>query len=824
MRKYTLSYPIGSGQLLHWLAVGPCPVVANTPDQPDFSQPPVELDKFNCGAGQEYWQVIHAGADGVLNVQVRENQPARLRWWVFCQVSITQPARAHLLVQANTPARTWWDGAELPDCAAQAEASPGGLRTSRTELDLAAGTHNLFIQFETPAAGGQRMAFAARLDGVPDGKLQLPTVTQQVERRLALEEAFACARLEKPILTHGDTLTVQWPAETPGGGKECLLRLQSPAEAIYAETMGAIRPGRAIRSITGLQLPPGELQAVLMPPFAVFYNEKVRARRSLSFQVAHSPFTEHAVEEDEDRRVRLVQAAAAQGGMLAELARAAMGRQDLQSKVIQAALQTVRDSIARQAVSAHWLPDLLHLLAFALRFPDAAFLVGVDEALGTGLQELAAVLGTGPDGGQTGSQAEALALAAIPLLVADARRTLADEPEPQTAGELRVVRILRQCAQFGFYDWNAKQDILIPTLVLLRDIAQSEQIYNLADVLIDRLLFGQALHTTRGVYGAPQRQLPAAAQFSARFHPASALGYLSWGAGGLDGELGAALHLAICEDYRMPEIIANIALNTGEPAWTLENSAQPGPEGELTGEVCRASYRTADYLLGSALDYRPGQPGDGERVWLASLSPDAQVYTVHPNLFTPLASPLASEGCLPRIAQWKDSLVALYNLPTDDPARYILAHFPLFAFDEQRLASGWAFARVGQAYLGLYASAGMALVERGELAFRALRAPGPQTAWLCQVGRQAEDGSFDDFCRRCLESGITVDGLMVDWLTPRGSQLSFGWHGSLGVSGEEQPLRGYPQLSSPYGSASIPAEQLDMIDQDLVLRLNFSDK
>ena len=47
---------------------------------------------------------------------------------------------------------------------------------------------------------------------------------------------------------------------------------------------------------------------------------------------------------------------------------------------------------------------------------------------------------------------------------------------------------------------------------------------------------------------------------------------------------------------------------------------------------------------------------------------------------------------LPRVAQWKDVLIAAYQLLKDDWMGFTHAYFPIHAFDEHVLRQGWAFA------------------------------------------------------------------------------------------------------------------------------------
>jgi hypothetical protein len=73
-------------------------------------------------------------------------------------------------------------------------------------------------------------------------------------------------------------------------------------------------------------------------------------------------------------------------------------------------------------------------------------------------------------------------------------------------------------------------------------------------------------------------------------------------------------------------------------------------------EVNTVVYKTPDYMLSSAQDYRPGESGRQEHIWQATLGPDAVVFTSHPACMSAMRSPAGLVlQCLPR-AQWKDVL------------------------------------------------------------------------------------------------------------------------------------------------------------------------
>jgi hypothetical protein len=127
-------------------------------------------------------------------------------------------------------------------------------------------------------------------------------------------------------------------------------------------------------------------------------------------------------------------------------------------------------------------------------------------------------------------------------------------------------------------------------------------------------------------------------------------------------------------------------------------------------------------MLCSAQDYRPGEPGYQQHIWQATLGPDAVVFVTHPPCLGEDGShrPGAWHGnlSLPRVAQWRDVLIAVHNLPADDWLGFTHGYFPTGAFDEHTIHDGWAFARKGDGYLALAAAQGVEFITHGNNAYR----------------------------------------------------------------------------------------------------------
>ncbi len=247
----------------------------------------------------------------------------------------------------------------------------------------------------------------------------------------------------------------------------------------------------------------------------------------------------------------------------------------------------------------------------------------------------------------------------------------------------------------------------------------------------------------------------------------------------------------------------------------------------LRDEVNIYTYRTPDYMLSTAQDYRKGYGGDQQHIWQATLGPDAVCFTTHPaRLEGRSPAYWTGSGLLPRAAQYRNLVIVIYNIQRI-PALYVpVRHFythawlPRDKFDEVVERDGWIFARKGEGYLALWsmqpyfwndsgaAYPGISIRKSPEDFGREVIAPGNPNIWICQMGRRAEDGEFGDFVRAICTAERTTEGLTVRYRAPGLGLVRFGWEGPLEVNGAEISLRDYPRYDNPYVQAPFPADEI----------------
>jgi len=256
-------------------------------------------------------------------------------------------------------------------------------------------------------------------------------------------------------------------------------------------------------------------------------------------------------------------------------------------------------------------------------------------------------------------------------------------------------------------------------------------------------------------------------------------------------------------------------------------------------EVNIHTYKTPDYMLSTSQDYRKGYGGDQQHIWQATLGQDAVCFTTHPAKIEGVTPNYwAGSGLLPRAAQHKNVVIAIYNIEKI-PALYMpIKHFfthawlPKNQFDEVAEKSNWIFARKKDGYLALHSqnqySWGTYRTENGDPkgsqkllgSDTEVIANGAQNIWICQLGRKADDGTFEQFIEAISSAELTFSGMNVEYQSPGNGLIRFGWEGAFSVDGVETQLHDYYRYQNPYVQAEFDPTEIKISAGDHELNLN----
>lgn len=295
----------------------------------------------------------------------------------------------------------------------------------------------------------------------------------------------------------------------------------------------------------------------------------------------------------------------------------------------------------------------------------------------------------------------------------------------------------------------------------------------------------------------------------------------------------------------------------------------------LLEEVNTYTYRTRDYMLSTAQDYRKGLRGSQTHTWQATLSERALVFTTHPGyLPIPEGSPIppnwnwqredepgpgywTGEGSQPRAAQHRNVAIAIYApqyrrpLPGYDYRQETHAYFPVAHFDEVVQEGGWTFGRKDDGYVALWSFRPTSwrrgqpeVFQNGGLDFDLVATGGATNVWIVECGSAEEWGDFAAFRAAFLlppnpaapaDPRVAVvgplpdaggdglpDGFDVAYVSPSQGLVTFGWTAPLVVNGREVPLAGYDRFENPYVQVAFDDTRYEISDGEFSLLLDFA--
>jgi hypothetical protein len=703
---------------------------------------------------------------------------------------------------------------------------------------LKQGYNQVMVRMEEVAARECPFAMALHISGMPDVQsdaVRLPTAIQQTGRRQLLERVFDATYLNKEVYSGMDEVEVFWPADLVDSAS-IAVRLQNLAGRIYAENTRLATARNKVSVGNAVTFPDGDYRLIAMPRPTEYYEGNMRVSREIPLRIARNRYSLEPTGTYADRKQEALLDAAHRSGtsIFAEIAKMAVGYWNrVDGKEI---LKSIDGINKRGDCSDFYLCGLLGMKYRFEQEPE------YPEDIKQPLEDC--ILNfkywhdePGSDSMCYTTENHSILFHTCEVLAGQLfpERVFTNNGQTglwhQQAGEQRALEWLRKRAANGFLEWDSncyfEEDIL--ALTHLADLAENEDVWELASVVLDKMFFIMAVNSYKGNFGSTHGRTYTQFIKGSYFEGTSGIQRLAFGMGVFTNRILGTVSLA-CSQYELPSILVDIATDWPEEMWNREQISGSEEDFKSSGSrgegVNKVTYKTPDYMLCSAQDWQPGEPGYQQHIWQASMGPDAVVFVTHPTCASEEGSHRPNfwhgNAILPRTAQWKDVLVSVHNFPGSDWMGFTHAYFPTAAFDEYVLRDGWAFARKGDGLIALTAMLGIELVTRGDNAYRELRSYGNRNVWLCQMGRVAIDGSFEEFQSKVLASALAFDDLAVRYHTLRGEELAFGWQGPLLLDGVEQAITGFKHIENPYCTCELGAANMEIRLNDQVLRLVFN--
>ncbi len=786
---------------------------------------PLERGNFQIGSYKGQWDYYRCREDHFVDHSTKCSQLTYLRSWVFSQLQSPTEQTAQVTVTAFGPVDIWNNKKRVYHSDVFAEQ----LNPTTFQMQLVKGANKIFVQFAGIADPECKLVMALKVEG--EGiTVRIPTLIPSLERRNQLEAINELIYLDRDVYAAMEQVYLIWPEEIPLGEESASYqdaRLQTLKGKIYANASDVGKPGQKLFLGDLVSLPQGPMHALVMPRDWEYYELQIRITKELDlFVMGNNRFSNTIYGTSSERsREALLDAAYHENDVFAELAKMALGAWlDVDQKFLMETVKAVEEHQADSEVK------LLGLLSGLIRFGDNP---KFPEALKKRIEASVPGYAYGQDSAKIQAvcdEGRAMVLHTCEILAGQLFPEMMFDKSGMTGqqhrekGEEQASAWMTAHGTQGFVAWDSKEvyEEAIAALAHLVDLSESEAVWELASVSLDKIFFTIALNSHQGVFGSTQGCSRRTQVLKSGLLDATAgTTRVMWGMGVFNQNTLGSVSTALMHKYELPPIIAEIASMPPEEVWSQEQS------GEAGATVNKATYRTPDYMLSSAQDYRPGEQGDREHIWQATLGPECVVFTNYPGSATEKDAHTPNfwlgNASLPRVAQYQDTLIAIYQAPEAAWLDFTHAYFLSKAFDDYRMDGSTLFARKGDGYLALTTMQGLEMSQSGWTTYRELRSNGRQNIWVCQMGRAATDGGFAAFQEKVLANKPQFDQLNVEVQTLRGEKLSFGWDRPFLRDGVEQPLSGYNLYENIYTNTPWPSPEVEIRTENYLLRMRFGE-
>jgi hypothetical protein len=849
-----LEYPLNDRFINNWLVAGPKSTpIENTERFRDdetaykleiirqfncqdvtLSEPPVDRVTTGVDGDKLTWRYIRLLDDHFVDVSNYYLTWQHLRTWAYTQINSPAPIQVTFVLSTCGPADIWLNGNHIHH---QENYQPN---LSSTRIPASLEKENvLLICFEQVAIWECKNVMALQIVDLPSKetekeiKIRVPTKARYPLRHQALEQVLENAYLEEVVNHRGAHFNLRW-AEDLNRVLTFDYKIIDSHEDVYAQGTWKTDPVEPVDVGHTFRLRERPYFVSLMAPLKEFFEHDLRYKRDLPIHVLDDAYSTAPYKNFAQRRLEALESATKyETNLYAEIAKIELNKwTGLNPKLILKAIDHVNQRDTDSLILLVGLLGIVYRYMENPSFPDN--LKGPIEDCVLNFKYWSDE--PGKDAMNFNSESDAILFHTCETLAGQRypERIFSNAAQSGTwhreKGEGLAVDWMQNRGSVGFMDWdsNCYYEQVILALSHLTSLAENVLVHELAAILLDKMLFTLAVHSYKGVFGSSHGRTSAFMIKSAQLEATSGISRMLWGMGVYNHHILGTVSLA-SSSYAYPGFFADIDTETLEEMWSKARQSSLPQAGEVStlngSEVNTVVYKTPDYMLSSAQDYRPGERGKQEHIWQATLGPDAVVFSNHPACMRDSEAHQPGfwlgNAILPRVAQWKDVLFTVYHLPGDDWMGFTHAYFPIYAFDEHTFSEGWAFARKGSGYLALTSARGFELIKHGPDGYRELRSYGHQNIWLCQMGRESLDGEFTDFKKKVMELQLDWKELGVNYTSLRNDQLSFGWQDPLLLNGKEQAITGFKHIENPYCSVELPAKQIDISYGDFLMRLDF---
>lgn len=416
-------------------------------------------------------------------------------------------------------------------------------------------------------------------------------------------------------------------------------------------------------------------------------------------------------------------------------------------------------------------------------------------------------------------------------------RQLADHDREYLANFIRF----RARQGWGEFGGTGYVDAVWKSLTSLHDYSEDEQLQRLAGMMLDLVLLDVVIESAlNGLHGGAKGRSSGGHVIDHRNAATYVLQYVNIGHVDPDSFRRHINVDGMVTDYRPAEIVLRIALERDEPYVNrerkhLHNVHDGMPREPLEGSIRKKTLWTPEYILG-AVTHQDPYPENHPGAWYAghqqlqwnltiATRTTSHIFSHHPGPNRPHGYWTGDARCgCNHSFQHKNAVLAMYDIPEDQPNQWIHAYVPRDSFDEVHEEDGVIFVNEGGVYAALIMVQGYEWTTEGRWADVEVVSDGSRHAVVCEVAPHEEVGSFEQFRQEILGNEIIFDkeDMTLTYRSQRNGEIRMDTGTLRMVDGEAVDLD-YPTYDNPYMQSAWDSGIIEIAKGDRTMVLDFPD-
>ena len=361
--------------------------------------------------------------------------------------------------------------------------------------------------------------------------------------------------------------------------------------------------------------------------------------------------------------------------------------------------------------------------------------------------------------------------------------------EHEALAEARLGRWFDSIEEHGLAEWNSAAYYPIDFIGLFALYRWAgPELKARAQSVLDKLFTMIALHTINGVSGGTMGRAYDKELRAGPLTELSPFATVAFGTGWFNQGV-AALPMFCASDYRPPEEAIDYAAPPAGKAVTAHYVQGFGDAARL------ALFKTTNMQLSSSVDAEPGAGGHQQHLIdvQSAGNPFARAYVNHPGEDDPWGanrpSYWAGNGVMPRVGQYGNCALALFDLGTAPRLSFTHAYAPLEAFDAHVVGPDFLVLQSGRGFVLIKATGTLEPVSTGPGAGLEFRLAGTRAGWALMVGDVPDTGltAVTDHAAS-MRLTLVENPLALICDRPGAPRLSLDYGNGLSRDGEKLPF------------------------------------